>query len=67
VINYELLWSVGVLEYWSIGKTFKTQKNPHPIYQHSITPMLHYSDVVKAFIIPGFGLKRNEICRAQSA
>jgi hypothetical protein len=27
VINEELLWSVGVLEYWSIGKTFKTQKN----------------------------------------
>jgi hypothetical protein len=27
VINEELLWSVGVVEYWSIGKTFKTQKN----------------------------------------
>jgi hypothetical protein len=64
VINEELLWSVGVLEYWSIGvleRLSKPKRILPPIFHNSITPVLHYSDVVKVFIIPRFSAKRIEI------
>jgi hypothetical protein len=39
----ELIWSTGVLEYWSVGKSQSSIFNLSRFFQYSITPALHHS------------------------
>jgi hypothetical protein len=39
----ELIWSTGVLQYWSVGKSESPNFNLNESFHYSITPPLHHS------------------------
>jgi len=43
----ELFWSTGVLEHWSVGKSQNPNFNLNQPFHYSITPALHYSNIIQ--------------------